>query len=186
MKPLAASASDRRRASGVVGATRRIRSPPRRRSRRSVSTSSPAGKSRDQHARNPGINRMIDKLVESICQDRIEIRERNHRTVELCLPDETKRCIDRHASFESDLAGALNDGPVGQGIAERDADLQEVGTSRRDGLERVEAVSGSGKARGEIGDERGTPLATNGLPPLRDAVVRQSSRRARYRTFQDR
>src|SRR6059058_633760 len=84
----------------------------------------------------------------------------------------------RHPGIEGRLRGALNRRSVGERVAERHADLDEVRARGLDELERRERRFGGGMARGEVRDERRTAPAPcpQGAPARGDRVLRQSDR----------
>src|SRR5439155_11279596 len=73
---------------------------------------------------------------------------------------------------------SLNRRSVGERVAERHADLDEVRARGLDELERRERRFGGGMARGEVRDERRTAPAPcpQGAPARGDRVLRQSDR----------
>ena len=89
--------------------------------------------------------------------------------------DERERAGEGHALAERLEGGALDGGPVGERIAERDADLEDVGHLVR-GAQRREAGLGRRVARGEVRDERRASLGPERGPGRREPGLRQSNR----------
>ena len=124
------------------GATSRMRSsglvlrPPT-----STAGSLPAGRSvssRPGDAERLGVG---EEAVEPVPQNGIEVAEDDHRAPSSRPLDQRQRAGEGHALAKRVEGGALDGGPVGQRIAERDADLEDV----RDLVRRAERRRGSSR-----------------------------------------
>jgi len=135
----------------------------------------------EQQPGHPGRRRLAEKALESEREDGVEIRHDDDRDREPRAVNLLEHPRDRHTVVERGLRGALNGGAVGEGVRERHADFDEVGSGTRDYAQRLERNVRRGKPGGEVWNQGGAPRAgalpcAQGPPARGDRMLRQSSR----------
>ncbi len=75
----------------------------------------------------PSSSAVAEKPINTVLQDWIQIAEYDNRPGELRLGDELQRTGQGHTLAQRLEGGALDSGPIGERVAERDADLDDVG-----------------------------------------------------------
>ena len=99
----------------------------------------------DDHARHTGIGTRLAERLDAIVQDGVQIAHQDEWDVHLVLDglELLQQQAHRHAVAECLGGGGLDDGTVGQRVAEGDADLNEVDATALHGQDDVgRAVEG--------------------------------------------
>ena len=130
----------------------------------------------EQQPRGSGGMSVGEEPLDPVREHRIHIGHDDDGDVERRLVDLLEHARRGHALVERRLGGALDRDPVGQGVGERDADLDQVRAGRCDHAHRFDGARGGGIARREIGNERRTSLVVHHAPAGGDRVLRQNSR----------
>ena len=99
--------------------------------------------------------RGLGEAVEAVLEEGVVVAEEHDRDVGLGAEarGHFQGLGQRHAGFERALGGLLDDGAVGGGVGEGDAEFEDVDSGAAGGAEDVEARRGVRVAGGEIADE---------------------------------
>src|SRR6202008_4611085 len=82
------------------------------------------------------------------------------------LADELEHAVQRGARFEGAFGGALDGWAVGERIAERNAEVDDIGTAFRESLDELESSTQGRVAGRDVGDDAHfTGLAKVGETP---------------------
>ncbi len=121
------------------------------------------GKIRDQRTIDPSFSRSRAKLVEPELQNRIQVREDDEPRVRLAadLLRHVEHAREVCPMLKRALAGSLDHRTVGNGIAEGDAQLDDVGASANRPQRHVTRGVEIGIAAGDVGNQAGTILESN-------------------------
>ena len=106
----------------------------------------------DDHAANTGVDARLTEGFDAVVEDGIEIAHEDEGNLCLVLDGFQlgEEFGEGHAVFEGLSGGTLDDGAVGQGVAEWDADLDEVDAAALHGEDDVGGAFECGAASTEV------------------------------------
>ena len=159
MKPEEYSATSLRRRSVLVGAARKTVSRPWRRSWATGSAASSTLRSVED-AVDAAAGGLFAEAVEAVAEQRVHVTEQEDGDL-ASLEDaagDLEDAGDGGAGVEGAVGSALDDGSVGDGVGEGDAEFEDIGAAAFEGEGEFGGGFGAGVAGGEIGDESGPAL----------------------------
>ena len=125
------------------------------------------------HAERVGV---MEEAVDAVSHDRVEVAEHDDRMREPGPLDQRERPRQRHSLPERVEGRALDGRAVGERVAERHSDLQDV-AELVGGPERRETGLGGRVAGREVRNQGGAPASAHRGPCRREPGFRQSNRR---------
>ena len=130
-----------------------------------------------QAAIDAGGRRVTGEAFQAIAQYRVEIGEEQQGNLGggANLAGDLEHGGQGGAGLEGALAGALDDGAIGDGVAEGDAELDEIGAAADHGGHQGGGAERRRIAGGEIGDETFAVVALQGEEEAADACHSRSS-----------
>jgi len=116
----------------------------------------------EQDPVGPGRGGVLVELRESVAVDRIEVGEEHHGSLRAFAEaaDQVEDLVSRRPGFEGAVGGHLVDDAVGQGVGERQAELDDVGSLVSEGLDDLQRAVEVRIAGGDIGDKGLFPFGT--------------------------
>ena len=125
----------------------------------------------EQAAIDAGGGRVGGEAFQAVAQDGVEIGEQQEGNFGsgANAAGDLEHGREGGAGLEGALAAALDDGSIGDGVAERDAEFDEVGAAADHGGDEGGGAERRGVAGGEIGDEAFAVVALEGFEEAADA-----------------
>ena len=131
----------------------------------------------EEAAIDAGGGRVGGEAFEAVAQDGVEISEEQEGNFGggANAAGDFEDGREGGTRFEGAFAAALDDGAIGDGVAERDAELDEIGAAADHGGHEGGGAQRRGVAGGEIGDEAFAMVALERFEEAADARHRRSS-----------
>ena len=125
----------------------------------------------DDEADDARLGRVLDKSLDPVGQDRVEVAHEEQRHFHAAGPQlhgHLQTAGHRHPLPERQVRGPLDGGSVGQGVGEGDAQLHQVGPASHGGFHQIHALMRCGVPQRQVRYQRRPPFRLRPRKGFRD------------------